>query len=141
MTISSFNIISSMTIINKIKKNNFIKYTFFAVITSLLNIAVYYLIYNYVIGNILVSNVCAYSLSISSQFIINKVVVFCASKEKISKQFALFIITKIIAFLIDSIVLILCNNLLHIPNLISKIISNSSTTLSNYSLNKKVVFK
>ncbi len=136
-----FNIINFMTIINKLKKSSFLKYVLFAVATSVLNILVYYLIYKYVIKNIIISNIFAYATSIITQFISNKKYVFESSQNNTIKQFITFIFTKIIAFIIDSTVLIICNKVFHLNNLISKILSNASTTLSNYSLNKKVVFK
>ena len=48
---------------------------------------------------------------------------------------------KVLAFIIDTSVLYLLVDCVHINNILAKIISNCSTTISNYTLNQKIVFK
>jgi len=124
---------------NKYKK--FIKYVLFAILTSVINVGAYYLCYHYIINSIIVSNIVAYSLSISVQFITNKKYVFNNDSKKHGKQLILFLLVKLISFTIDTGVLYFCNKVLHLGQLLSKIIANCSTTLSNYTLNNKMVFK
>ena len=122
-------------------KNSFTKYVIFAILTSAVNVGIYLLVYNLIIENIIIANFFAYSISITLSFFINKQVVFKNKGKRIYKQILFFLIVKAIAFGIDSAVLAVCLNIFNIPNAISKLIANCSTTLSNYSLNKKVVFK
>lgn len=122
-------------------KNSFIKYVFFAILTSAINVGLYLLVYNYVVRNILISNCVAYSVSITFSFITNKKLVFNNSSNEVFKEVLLFLFVKGVAFCLDSIVLVVCLKWIHIPNSISKLIANCSTTFSNYSLNKKLVFK
>ena len=124
----------------KVVSNKFIKYVFFAIITSIINVGVYLLTYKF-FPSVLVSNILAYAISITFAFFINKHLVFQSKSKKMGKQITLFLGVKLISFGIDSLVLIFCHNLLHLPNFISKIIANCSTTLNNYTLNKKQVFK
>lgn len=123
------------------KKKKFIKYILFAIFSSGINVLVYYLFYKFILSNIIIGNIIAYSISISVQFFTNKKYVFKSSNNKKTKEFSLFLIVKVSAFLIDTIVLIICTKVLRFEHLISKIISNASTTISNYSLNDKFVFK
>ena len=119
--------------------NKFFKYTFYAIITSIVNISLYLLTYN-ISGNIVFSNFIAYTFSIMLQFIINKKRVFKNNGNNVIKQLLLFLLVKLIAFFIDSAVLVICVKNLKLDNFISKLISNISTTLSNYTLNDKIVF-
>lgn len=126
---------------SKIVKNSFFKYIIVALLTSALNIGVYLGCYKYVISNILISNIAAYSVSIFAQFFLNRHTVFEGNEHHIIIQIILFLLVKLIACFIDSGVLYLCLNYFKMNNFIAKLIANCSTTISNYSLNKKVVFK
>ena len=126
---------------NKIKNNKFLSYSFFAVITSGINVCSYILFYNFIFSNIIVSNVFAYTISIMVSFIINKKIVFKNNNEEILIQMVLYLMVKLIAFGIDSIVLIGINKFFNLSNFVAKLIANISTTLSNYTLNNKIVFK
>ena len=119
----------------------FIKYVAFALITSLINISVYYLFYNYVLKSIIISNIIAYTISILVQFITNKKYVFKNNSNNYSKQVCLFLLVKLVAFGLDTMVLHLCTKIFKMGQLLAKIIANCSTTLSNYSLNNDMVFK
>ena len=126
---------------NKIKNNKFLSYVFFAVITSGINVCSYILFYNFIFSNIIVSNVFAYTISIMVSFIINKKIVFKNNNEEILIQIVLYLMVKMIAFGVDSIVLIGINKFFNLSNFVAKLIANISTTLSNYTLNNKIVFK
>ena len=102
----------------KIVKYNFVKYVIVALFTSALNIGVYLGCYKYLISSILISNIAAYSISIIVQFFLNRHTVFDGNHHHILIQIILFL-----------------------NDFIAKLIANCSTTISNYSLNKKIVFK
>ena len=138
LNIIVFMIMMSM---KRVVNNKFIKYVFFAILTSIINVGVYLLTYKFLISSVIVSNILAYAISITFAFFINKHIVFQNKSKKMGKQITLFLGVKLISFGIDSLVLIFCHNLLHLSNFVSKIISNCSTTLNNYTLNKKRVFK
>lgn len=130
-----------MEVVKKISNIEAIRYIFYAILTSIINIGIYLLFYNYISQNILISNIIAYIISIILSFWLNKTRVYKQYEGNTYYQLFKFLLIKISAFIIDSIVLYLCFNLLGLSNAISKLISNCSTALSNYTLNKKVVFK
>lgn len=124
-----------------ILNNKFLKYVFFAIITSLLNVGTYLLFYNYIWANIIISNIIAYSISIVVSFILNKKIVFKENSKNIFKQITSYLGVKGISFIVDSIVLVICKNYIGLGNFVAKLIANISTTISNYTLNNKIVFK
>lgn len=132
-----FNMEVSMNILN----NKFFKYVFFAIVTSLLNVGTYLLFYNFILENILISNIIAYAVSITISFILNKKVVFKNNGGNIIKQIIFYLLVKLASFTIDSIVLVICKEYIGLSNFIAKLIANMSTTISNYTLNQKMVFK
>ena len=99
------------------------------------------LVYKYIYKNIIFSNILAYVVSISFSFFLNKKIVFKNNSKRILKQIILYLSVKFISFGIDSLVLVICKEILNINNFWSKIIANCSTTLSNYTLNNRTVFK
>ena len=125
----------------KIVKYNFVKYVIVALFTSALNIGVYLGCYKYLISSILISNIAAYSISIIVQFFLNRHTVFDGNHHHILIQIILFLAVKLIAFFIVSVVLFICLRWFKMNDFIAKLIANCSTTISNYSLNKKIVFK
>lgn len=132
-----FNMRTSMNVLN----NKFLKYVFFAIITSLLNVGTYLLSYNFILDNILVSNIIAYAVSITVSFILNKKCVFKNDGGNIKKQILCYLLVKLASFTIDSFVLNICKEYIGLNNFTAKLIANVSTTISNYTLNKKMVFK
>ena len=124
-----------------ISNNKFIRYIFFALISSSINIAMYYITYTFIIESVVLSNIVAYTFSIIFQFITNKKLVYKNCSQKYIKEFLSFCMIKVLAFIIDTSVLYLLVDCVHINNILAKIISNCSTTISNYTLNQKIVFK
>ncbi len=123
------------------KHKKFIIYIVFSVVISGINIGVYYISYNYIYSNILFSNIIAYTVSFVIQFITSRRIIFKSSKDRMPSKVSKFIIMKIIAMLLDSLVLYLLKDCLGVRNLIAKIISNCSTAISNYWLSNNWVFK
>lgn len=126
-------------IFNKYKK--IISYIFFAIITSIVNVSVYMLCYNFIIKNIIISNIVAYACSIILSFFLNKNIVFKNKKGNIFKQLITYLGLKLVSLFIDSCVLTILHDYLHINNFIAKLIANASTTISNYLINKCYIFK
>jgi len=131
-----------MIIKNFIKKNKkFIVYSAFAIAISGINILVYFLVYNLICENILFANLIAYLVSFVIQFVTSRRIIFKSSKDKIPSKIVKFVIMKILAMLLDSLVLYILQDLLGVRKVIAKIISNCSTTISNYWLSNNWVFK
>ena len=125
----------------RLLENSLINYIIFAVLTSFINIVVFLICYNYIFHLIIISNIIAYIMSISLQFFTNKKYVFKNHGKNTKMQIIKFLLVKLLSFFLDSLVLILCHRVLHLEDFGSKIISNASTTISNYLFNKNIVFK
>lgn len=123
------------------KFKNFILYVLSASIISIVNILIYLLLSKYLIKNIFFSNLIAYTFSITLSFIVNKKYIFKSKNKEVHKEASKFLLVKLLSFLIDTLVLYLCINVFSLSNTLSKIISNSSTAINNYFLNKYFVFK
>lgn len=133
--------LSMISLIRKLKNNKFANYVFFALVTSGINVGAYMLFYNCIYANILISNIFAYTISIITSFIINKKLVFKNDNKNFIIQLILYLMVKVVAFGIDSLVLIGLHRFFTINNFLAKLIANTSTTISNYTLNNKVVFR
>ena len=127
--------------IKKILRGKFVKYVLIASATTLVNVIVYLLCYSVIIKNIIVSNIFAYVFSITLSFILNERIVYKCQTRKYKKQIPLFLASKALSFAIDSIVLVCLDKYFNISALLEKLIANASTTISNYFICDKIVFK
>ena len=135
-----FNIINSMILAIRKHKKLF-DYVFYSIISSGINVLVYLICYNFIFANIIFSNSIAYIFSITISFLLNKKVVFKNDSNRIFRQMFAYLVVKTIALFIDTAVLHVLKDMLHMSNFWAKIIANCSTTISNYSLNNLWVFK
>lgn len=129
------------TLNKKILKNKFIKYVIIASSTTLINVLVYLFSYNIITKNIIISNVFAYIFSITLSFVLNERIVYKCTTKKYKKQIPLFLASKALSFAIDSLVLVSLDKYFNISEVIEKLIANASTTISNYFICDKIVFK
>ncbi len=127
--------------IKKILRGKFVKYVLIASATTLVNVIVYLLCYKVLIKNIIVSNIFAYASSITLSFILNERIVYKCQTRKYKKQIPLFLASKALSFAIDSLVLVCLDKYFNISALLEKLIANASTTISNYFICDKIVFK
>lgn len=127
--------------IKKVLRGKFVKYVLIASATTLVNVIVYLLCYSVIIKNIIVSNIFAYVFSITLSFILNERIVYKCQTRKYKKQIPLFLASKALSFAIDSLVLVCLDKYLNISALLEKLIANASTTISNYFICDKIVFK
>ena len=127
--------------IKKVLRGKFVKYVLIASATTLVNVIVYLLCYSVIIKNIIVSNIFAYVFSITLSFILNERIVYKCQTRKYKKQIPLFLASKALSFAIDSLVLVCLDKYLNISALLEKLIANASTTITNYFICDKIVFK
>lgn len=119
----------------------FLKYIFFALVTSVVNIVSYFLVYNYVIDSVLIGNLVAYILSISLSFIFNQKFVYNSNSKQYGKMISLYLGSKVLSYSLDSLVLIILNLFLKKWIIFNKIVSNASTCILNYYLGEKIFRK
>ena len=121
------------------KHSKIINYVFWAIITSVLHVGVFWLM-NFIVKSLIFCNIVAYIFSILFSFFINKSVVFADENAAYVMQLIKYVLVKGSSFIIDTIILfILCKWLLW-PTLLAKLVANCSTTFNNYILSKKIVF-
>lgn len=127
---------------NKYKEQ--VLYIIFGVLTTLINFIVYIFFTRIVEANFLISNALAWFLSVVFAFFTNKVYVFDSRDFDIGfllKEFIQFTVSRGITGLLDVGLLYLFVSIMHIEDLISKIIIGIIVTLLNYIVSKFYVFK
>lgn len=127
--------------IKRLLKKKFVKYIVVAFVTTIINVLVYLLFYHLICKSILLSNILAYACSISLSFVMNKKLVYKCSSRKYKKQVPLYLISKLISFILDSLVLFGIDRYLNISSFMEKIIANASTGIFNYFVLDKFIFK
>lgn len=121
-----------------------ILYIIFGVLTTVLNFLVYIIFTRVFEANFLISNAVAWFLAVIFAFITNKIYVFNSTDYNIKfiiKEFSEFTISRIFTGLLDIGLLYLFVSIIHMNDLISKIIIGIIITILNYVISKMYVFK
>lgn len=84
--------------LKKLLKSKFVKYDIIASLTTLINVLVYLISYHLITKSIIISNILAYTSSISLSFTLNEKVVYKCKKRKYKKQIPLFLGSKVLSF-------------------------------------------
>lgn len=122
-------------------KKEVIAYLIFGVLTTIVNIVVYYLFARVFGVNYLISNIIAWFLSVLFAYITNRIWVFESKNDNIIKEVSLFFGGRLFSGVIDSSLMYLFIDVLTIGDFISKIIIQVIVVILNYVLSKLVVFK
>lgn len=117
-----------------------ISYIIFGILTTVVNI-VCFKIGEPIFNNLLITNVIAWFISVVFAYITNAKFVFSDSKDMSFKQFLSFIASRLATLVIETILLYVLLDLVHIDSLVSKIISNIVVIVLNFILSKLLVFK
>ncbi len=127
-----------------IKYQSFILYCMFGLLTTLINICIYIILYEYIhIANIL-SNIIAWFFSVTFAFVTNKIYVFKSkllNLKNVFKEFFRFLIARIATGGVDLIIMYIGVDILKRSTLIIKIGSNILVIILNYILSRLIVFK
>ena len=121
-------------------KREFILYVIFGILTTLVNILVYFLFVNLNV-NYLISNILAWFFSVLFAYITNRIWVFESKKENILKEASLFYGGRLFSGIVDTGLMYLFIDILLIGDLISKIIIQVIVVILNYVISKLIVFK
>ena len=125
------------------KYREIILYLVFGVLTTLVNIVCFFVLDKIGI-NTYINNTISWILSVLFAFITNKLFVF-ESKNKDSKTIlsegSKFILSRLFSYFVDMGTIFLLLDIIHLPKMISKIISNIIVVIINYILSKLIVFK
>ena len=126
---------------NKIFNEEVCLYIIFGIITSIINILVFYLLN--IVVDYKISNIIALVITKLTAYILNKRYVFkskCENYGELIKEFISFIVFRGITLLIDYIGLIILVEVINVDKLVSKIVVTILVVIINYVTNKKYVF-
>lgn len=133
-----------MNIIKKLINKETILYIIFGVLTTVVNLIVYYLFSNIMKINYLLSNSIAWIMSVIFAYMTNKLYVFNSKSVKIDiiiKEFAKFINCRLTSGIIEIILLFLLVDMLAVNDIISKLVIGVIVVILNFIFSKLFVFK
>ncbi len=118
-----------------------ILYGIFGVLTTVVNIIVYWFFARFIGVNYLLSTAIAWILSVLFAFITNRLYVFESKNQNIWKEMYLFFTFRLLSGLIDFIDMYLFVDVLHFDDMVIKIVSNVIVIVLNYVFSKLFIFK
>lgn len=118
-----------------------ILYVVFGVLTTLVNIVVYFFFARICGINYLISNVIAWVLSVLFAYITNRIWVFESKNANILKEMSLFFGGRLFSGVVDTGLMYLFIDILSIGDFISKIVIQVIVVVLNYVISKLIVFK
>lgn len=124
-----------------LKYKEIIMYLIFGVLTTVVNIAVYYIMANSLQIHYLISNIVAWFLSVLFAYVTNRKYVFESKSEQIIKEMTSFFGARLATGAMDMVLMWLFVGLHILPDFVAKVITNVIVIVANYILSKLVVFK
>ncbi|SHH74646.1 Putative flippase GtrA (transmembrane translocase of bactoprenol-linked glucose) [Clostridium collagenovorans DSM 3089] len=127
-----------------IKYEKIIKYLIFGVLTTAVNIGIYFLLVNLFKINYLIGNTVAWIASVIFAYITNKIYVFKSrtiSFWESLRECSSFIACRIFSGAIDMLTMYIMIELVSVQSILAKFISNVIVILLNYILSKLIIFK
>lgn len=124
------------------KNKEVINYLIFGLLTFAVSMVTYYLsrlIFDYV-----VSNIISWILAVLFAYITNKLFVFESKTnnlKEIINEFIKFIGGRIFTLILETLILYLMVDLMHINDMIVKLIAQVIVIITNYILSKLIIFK
>lgn len=127
---------------NIIQKNKeIIMYLVFGVLTTVVNIVVYYIFSNLLHMNYLFSNAMAWFLSVLFAYVTNRKYVFDSKNNQIIKEAISFFGSRLATGIIDMVLMWFLVNFNIVNDVVAKVVVNVIIVILNYILSKLVVFK
>lgn len=126
------------------KHKEVILYLIFGVLTTVINIIVFWLCNDLLQVEYKISNVLAWILAVAFAFVTNKLIVFESknkSKEETTKEAISFIVARLITLAVDMVLMIVMIDILNINSLIAKVAANVVVIVINYIFSKFIVFR
>ena len=124
-----------------LKYKEIIMYLIFGVLTTVVNIAVYYIMANSLQIHYLISNIVAWFLSVLFAYVTNRKYVFESKSEQIIKEMVSFFGARLATGIMDMAFMWIFVGLGLLPDFVAKVITNVFVIIANYILSKLVVFK
>lgn len=123
------------------KYKEIIMYLVFGVLTTVVNIVVYFFSAELLHINYLISNALAWFLSVLFAYITNRKYVFESNSQNILKEAVSFFSSRLATGILDMVLMWLFVYFNVVNDVIAKVIVNVIVVVLNYVLSKLVVFK
>ncbi len=125
--------------------NELIRYIIIGVFTTLISLATYYLLKEYIFIkdsqiNIQVCTVISWIMSVTFAYITNRIIVFRSENSKIFKEAAKFYFARLSTLIIDSVSMCLLTDIANLDDKMAKIIVQALILVLNYLFSKFAVF-
>lgn len=127
-----------------IKYKSFIMYAVFGVLTTLVNILVYYLCFNILSVSNVISTIIAWAVAVAFAFITNKLWVFDSKSfdgSTLAHEIPTFFGARLSTGLLDVLIMYVAVDVINMNSTIWKFISNIIVIILNYVASKLVIFK
>ena len=126
------------------KYESVLLYLIFGVLTTFVNIVVYYILFNHVLFSNILSNGIAWVAAVIFAFITNKIWVFKSKTleiEQVIKELIAFFSARLSTGLLDMAIMYVGVDLLKVNSIYSKIISGVVVVILNYIFSKLFIFR
>jgi cell wall teichoic acid glycosylation protein gtcA len=126
------------------KYESVLLYLIFGVLTTFVNIVVYYILSNHVLLSNILSNGIAWVAAVIFAFITNKIWVFKSKTleiEQVIKELIAFFSARLSTGLLDMAIMYVGVDLLKVNSIYSKIISGVVVVILNYIFSKLFIFR
>lgn len=124
-----------------IKYKEVINYLVFGVLTTVVNIVVYFVFADVLHVQYLISNCVAWFLSVLFAYVTNRKYVFESKSNSIAEEMSKFFASRLATGALDMVLMWLLVSMLCVNGVVSKVLANVVVVVSNYILSKLVVFK
>ena len=124
-----------------LKYKEVIMYLIFGVLTTVVNIVVYYMMADMLQIHYMISNIVAWFLSVLFAYMTNRKYVFESKSNEIIKEMISFFGARLATGIMDMVFMWIFVGLHILPDFIAKVITNVFVIVANYILSKLVVFK
>lgn len=124
-----------------LKYKEIIMYLIFGVLTTVVNIVVYYMMADMLQVHYMISNIVAWFLSVLFAYVTNRKYVFESKSNEIIKEMVSFFGARLATGVMDMAFMWIFVGLGLLPDFIAKVITNVFVIIANYILSKLVVFK
>lgn len=123
------------------KYKEIINYLIFGGLTTLISIITYALFAKLFHIDYLISNVLSWIISVLFAYITNKIFVFESKSKKNIKEITIFFFFRVVSLIMEMVILYIFVDMLHIDDLVTKIIAQIIVIVANYIFSKVFVFK
>lgn len=126
------------------KYEEMILYVFFGGLTTLVNIIVFFVMNTLMGIHYLIANAAAWILSVLFAYVTNRRWVFkskCRGISAVFKEFAMFVGARVMSGAGDMLIMFLCVDVISVPSLVAKILSNVFVVIFNYLFSKLIIFR